>query len=160
VAKTIGVYPGSFDPYHRGHQYVVERAAILFDTLYVVVGANGSKTRMIPQDVAKTLIEKSIPDYIKSKVVVQPWNGLTSSLCREVKATHIVRGVRSGAEYDQEVALAQINRDMVEVDTVFIPSGRGATHVSSSLVRELVKYDKSKLWFYVSKPIAEYLTNQ
>ena len=138
VSKKIAVYLGSFDPITLGHLDVIERAAAIFDELIIGVGQHPGKAFCFNPDERLKLIEascKAIPN-----TQVKTFSGLAVDFCGENKATVIVRGLRTEADYVYEMQMAMINKTLSKnLDTVFIPTKQELCHISSSLVKEVAQ---------------------
>ncbi len=151
----ICFYAGSFDPFTNGHMHVVKEASNLFDKVYVGIGVNPGKTRYYKQDEMKEIISESLKDEGISNVEVIAYSGLTIDCAKSVGATHFVRGVRNGMDYEYEENLAAINEELIGIDTIYIRAGKYGI-ISSSFVRELLKYNKS-VKKYVPARVNKYL---
>ncbi|MDD4184529.1 MAG: pantetheine-phosphate adenylyltransferase [Candidatus Izemoplasmatales bacterium] len=135
----IGFYPGSFDPITFGHLDIVERGAKLFDKLYVAVSANPNKTTMFSAKERLDLVKEVVKD-IKNVEVFQATK-LTVEHCRDLHATHILRGLRAVTDYDYEFQLTNFNRQIAsDIDTVFLMTEGKYSYLSSSSVRELALF--------------------
>ncbi|QPE03540.1 pantetheine-phosphate adenylyltransferase [Microbacterium schleiferi] len=137
--SRIAVVPGSFDPPTRGHLDVIRRAARLYDQLHVVVVHNPGKEAMLPIAQRLSLLEQSIAEEdIDGNVVVASWSvGLLVDYARDVNAGVLVKGIRSQADVVYEVPMAVVNRDLADVETVFLLPDPAHAMVSSSLVRQV-----------------------
>lgn len=134
----IAIFPGSFDPMTIGHMSVLKRSLEIFDEVVVVVGINASKH-------TAEAIESRIADVkhrVKhlSNVKVIGWTGLTIDAAKEVGARHIVRGIRSIADFEYELAMADINRKISNIETIFMPTLPEQSMISASVIRELKSY--------------------
>lgn len=156
--STIAVVPGSFDPVTLGHLDVIERAALLFDQLHVLVVHNPGKTALLPVAQRVSLIEKSIRDAgYAGDIRVTSWSvGLLVDYCTEVGASVIVKGIRSQIDVAYETPMAIVNRNLAGVETIFMLPDPAHAHVSSSLVRQVASLggDVSP---YVPKAVADFL---
>ena len=132
------VCPGSFDRMTNGHLDIVARAAALFDEVVVAVGTNPSKNRLFDADERIAMVTEVTAGL--GDVTVRGFDGLVVDLCREVGAVAVVKGLRGSADYDYELPMAQMNRHLAGVETVFLPSAVGTTFVSSSLVKEVCAF--------------------
>ena len=132
------VCPGSFDPVTKGHLDVIGRAAALFDEVVVAVGVNPSKSRLFSADERMSMLEQGVADL--SSVTVAGFTGLITSYCQEVDATAIVKGLRSGTDFDYESQMAQMNAELTGVETVFVIADPKFGFVSSSLVKEVASF--------------------
>lgn len=129
------VCPGTFDPVTRGHLDVVARAAELFDEVVVAVGVNHTKQRLFTDDERIDMLEQACAAWPTVSVV--GFDGLLTTLCAEVGAVAIVKGVRSSSDVDFERQMAQMNAHLTGVQTVFLPAGAEFGFVSSSLIKEV-----------------------
>ncbi|AZG44002.1 pantetheine-phosphate adenylyltransferase [Gordonia insulae] len=134
---TSAVFPGSFDPFTVGHRYIVERAAARFDSLVVTVVVNPNKHGLFAVDERIALIREECADL--PNVRVDRWTGLLVDYLRNENIDTIVKGLRSGTDFDYEVPMAQMNRDLTDVETMFLLTDPRYAHVSSSLVKEVAK---------------------
>ena len=131
---TRAVCPGSFDPVTRGHLDVIQRTATLFEEVVVAVGANVSKSALFTPAERADMLREACAGW--PEVSVTLFHGLLVDLCRERDIAVISKGVRSG-DLDYELAMAQMNRSLRGVDTLFLPTSPQWSFVSSSLVREV-----------------------
>ncbi|WP_210648667.1 pantetheine-phosphate adenylyltransferase [Nocardioides sp. SYSU D00065] len=129
------VCPGSYDPVTHGHLDIVRRAARIFDEVVVAVGVNPSKNRLFTPDERIAMLEEATADL--GHVRVAGFEGLIVDFCREIDAVAIVKGLRGSGDYEYELPMAQMNRHLTEVETVFLPGAVGNAFVSSSLVKEV-----------------------
>lgn len=129
------VCPGSFDPVTVGHLDVFARAVALYDSVVVAVGSNVSKNPLFTPTERVAMLEEVCVDWPSVQVTL--FSGLLVDFCRDHQAGVIVKGLRSGADYDYELAMAQMNRSLSGVDTAFLPTKPDLAYVSSSLVREV-----------------------
>lgn len=133
----IAVCPGSFDPPTNGHLDIFERAAALFDRLVISVIANPSKQPLFSIDERVTLIAGMTAHLANVEVV--GFDGLLVDHCRTVGAAIVVKGVRNTADVDYETQMAQMNRHLTGVETVFLPASPDTSFLSGSLVREIAR---------------------
>tara|TARA_B100001057_G_C22451354_1_gene795183 strand:+ start:76 stop:537 length:462 start_codon:yes stop_codon:yes gene_type:complete len=132
------VFPGSFDPITIGHQEIIERALPLCDELTIAVGENSDKKNMFTlEDRIKFIIETNKKN---SKVFVESYEGLTIDFCKKVNANAILRGLRNPADFEFEKSVAQINRKLTGIETVFLLSSANHSFISSSIVREIIYF--------------------
>ncbi|CAA9371096.1 MAG: Phosphopantetheine adenylyltransferase [uncultured Propionibacteriaceae bacterium] len=129
------VCPGSFDPVTSGHLDIIERSAYLFDTVVVAVGTNMSKNALFaPQERVEMLVEACRP---WPGVEVRLFSGLLVEFCAAHDIAAIVKGLRFVSDFDYELQMAQMNKQLSGIDTVFMPTAAQWSYVSSSLVREV-----------------------
>ena len=133
------VCPGSFDPVTSGHLDIVRRAAALFDEVVVAVGVNPSKSRLFGPDERVAMLEQGVAGLGDqgANVRVAGFTGLITAYCREIDAQAIVKGLRSGTDFDYEVQMAHMNGHLTGVETIMLPTSARWSFVSSSLVREV-----------------------
>lgn len=137
--KKIAVFPGSFDPITRGHEEIIRRALPLLDEIIIAIGTNSSKNYFFSQDRREHFIKKVFEN--ESKVRVMRYSGLTVDFCKEVNANFILRGLRTSADFEFERAIAQMNHSMApEIDTIFLVSDPSLSHISSTIVRDILLY--------------------
>lgn len=158
--NRIAVVPGSFDPVTLGHLDVIERAAGIFDQLHVLVVHNPAKTALLPVAQRVSLIEKSILDAgIDGDITVTSWSvGLLVDYCTDVGASVIVKGIRSQVDVAYETPMAIVNRNLADVETIFMLPDPAHAHVSSSLVRQVASLG-GDVAPYVPRAVADFLQN-
>ena len=134
--EKIGIFPGSFDPFTRGHQAIVEEALRLFDKVVIAIGYNTAKRGMLAVEARKSLIERVY--HNDPRVEVTTYTTLTGDEARRVGATTMIRSVRNATDFEYERTLDRINREIYpDLRTIFIIAPTEVEHISSSLVREL-----------------------
>ncbi|MFP4489202.1 MAG: pantetheine-phosphate adenylyltransferase [Bacteroidales bacterium] len=136
--KRIAVFPGSFDPFTRGHESIVNRALSLFDEIIIAIGANALKDGYFTLENR----EKMINDVFKGieMVKVTHYNGLTVDFCRKNRASFLLRGVRTAADFEYERAIAQLNKAMApEIESVMLLTTPDLTPVNSTIVRDIIR---------------------
>jgi pantetheine-phosphate adenylyltransferase len=129
------VCPGSFDPVTLGHLDVIGRAAALVDEVVVAVGSNMSKRAWFTPDERVTMLRQACAEW--PNVTVTLFDGLLVDFCRAAGVGAIAKGLRSAADFDYELPMAQMNARLSGVDTIFVPTSPQWSFVSSSLVREV-----------------------
>lgn len=134
--QRVAIFPGSFDPFTKGHEAVVEEALKLFDKVVVAIGHNIHKRGFLPVEVRKALIERVYES--EPRVEVTTYTTLTGDEAQRVGATAIVRSVRNMTDFDYERTIANANRFVYkDLSTVILFVPVEVEHISSSLVREL-----------------------
>ena len=116
--KRIALFPGSFDPFTRGHESIVRRALPLFDKFVIAIGVNADKRSFMSMEQRKALIEDVFKDDPRIEVI--SYSGLTVDVAREVGAKFIVRGVRLIQDFENEKHLAEVNRDISGIETILL----------------------------------------
>lgn len=130
------VCPGSFDPIHNGHLEVIARAASLFDEVIVAVSTNYAKKYRFGLDERLAMARETFASL--RGIVVEPvGEGLLAEYCRQRGASAIVKGLRSSSDFDYELPMATMNRQLTGVETVFIPAEGHYLHLSSTLIKEV-----------------------
>ena len=132
------LFPGSFDPFTLGHADIVRRALGLFDEVVVAVGYNEQKKGWMPVEERVEAIRKLYKD--EPRVTVESYMGLTVDFARERGITAIVRGVRTTADFEFEMQLADVNRQLTGIETILLPASPQLASLSSSIVRELASF--------------------
>ena len=149
---------GSFDPITVGHEALIRRAAALFDGIVVLVGVNKAKSGMFPYEERAQMIRETLADLKDLEVVL--WDGLVAEYCAENGISVIVRGVRGAEDLAYETQMARINAEFCPgLETVLLPAAPELSHISSSLVRELVSFGRSP-GKYVSDPVLSRLAKR
>lgn len=134
----IAVFPGSFDPITTGHLDLVLRAVPLFDKIVVAVGINPNKRYLYPLETRIQWLNKVFED--QPTVEVDSYEKLTAKYCNRIGAEFILRGLRNAADFDFEKPISQMNFIIgKKVETVFMIAKPENSHISSSLVREIIK---------------------
>ena len=132
------VFPGSFAPFTKGHESVVLRALPLFDEIVIAVGTNSEKNEYFSLEERYKWILQVFTN--EPKISVQKYEGLTIDFCEKVKANYILRGLRNSSDFKYEKGIAQMNRSMKKhIETIFIITEPEVSHISSTLVRDVVK---------------------
>lgn len=146
----IAIFPGSFDPFTRGHESVVLRALSLFDRIIVAIGNNSSKIGFFTVKERITLIEMVFEG--EAQIEVDSYDGLTVDFCKHVGAQFMLRGVRTAADFEYERAVAQMNKSMLpEVESVILLTTPELTPVNSTIVRDILRYGGDVGQFLPSK---------
>ena len=152
------VYPGTFDPFTRGHEDLVRRAARLFDRVVIAVATAHHKKTLFTLEERLAITREALADL--PQVSVEPFTGLVTAFAVAQGARVMVRGVRSMTDFDYEAQLAGMNRALVpEVDTMFLTPDSATQHISSMLVREISMLGGAVAQF-VSPPVLAHLERQ
>jgi pantetheine-phosphate adenylyltransferase len=136
------LYPGSFDPPTLGHIDVLSRARGLFDEIVIAVGCNPDKKAFLDVGTRMRLMQDLIDELIatapdEAPVTLSFYDGLTVDYAREVGASAIIRGIRNVTDLQAECQLAITNRQVADVETVFVVPGEAFAYTSSSLIRQI-----------------------
>ena len=133
------IYPGSFDPITLGHLNIIKRAALCFDKLIVCVMVNSQKNGLFTPEERVELIRRVVSQL--PNVEVDASSVLLAEYARRRKARVIVKGLRAVSDFESEVQMAVVNRKLnPNVDTMFLPSNEKYTYLSSTVVKEMVRY--------------------
>jgi pantetheine-phosphate adenylyltransferase len=136
----IALFPGTFDPITLGHVDVVRRALPLFDKIVVGIGLNSTKQPMFPVEQRLAWINDIFRN--DEQVSAQSYEGLTSNFCQEIGAQFILRGIRYVSDFEYEKGIADMNRMLSKnIETIFLTSSPEYSTVSSTLVRDVIRYN-------------------
>jgi pantetheine-phosphate adenylyltransferase len=136
---TVGLIPGSFDPFHNGHLEVVERASHIFDEIVVAAIRNPQKSEaLFDLDERRDMIAESLAHLANVRIV--SISTLLVNVAKDVNATAIVRGLRAVSDFETEMQMAQMNRSLSGVETLFLPSSSTLSFIASRLLREVARY--------------------
>lgn len=139
------IFPGSFDPFTLGHHSIVMRTLAFMDEVIIGIGFNESKKGLLTLEKKMEGIRKVYADEPRVKVLA--YSGLTVDFAREHEAEVIVRGIRSVKDFEYEEGIADINRKLSGIETVFLFTEPEYSAISSSVVRELLHYGKDVSMF-------------
>ena len=132
------VCPGSFDPITNGHLDIIARASRLYDEVYVAVMINQSKKGLFEIEERIDLIRQVTAEY--GNVRVESFHGLLVDFCKQRDIPAIVKGLRAVSDFDYELQMAQMNRGLAGIDTLFMPTNPTYSFLSSSLVKEVATW--------------------
>lgn len=137
--KRIAIFPGSFDPFTKGHEDILLRGLSIFDEVIVAIGNNTSKQRYFPLDYMQEKIASTYSH--EPRISVKVFHGLTSSFAASVGANYLLRGLRNTTDFEYENTISQANKFLnQELETVFLITAPSLAYISSSIVREIHKY--------------------
>lgn len=136
--NTTAMYAGSFDPFTRGHADIVERGLQLFDKVVIAIGINENKRNLFSPSERLQQIRRYYAHT--PRVEVYTYNGLTASFAQEKGIRFLLRGVRSSTDMEYERTLADLNRHIADMETILLPASQLFTHISSTVVRELLHF--------------------
>lgn len=131
------IFPGSFDPLTLGHYDIIKRGITLFDELVIAIGVNAEKKYMFSLEERMTFIQEAFKKEDKIKVVT--YKGLTVDFCKKIDIDFILRGLRNPGDFEFEKAIAHTNRQLSEIETVFLLTSSGKSFISSSIVRDVIR---------------------
>ncbi|KPM47482.1 pantetheine-phosphate adenylyltransferase [Jiulongibacter sediminis] len=137
--ERIAFFPGSFDPFTKGHADIVERGLKLFDQVIIGIGTNPAKKRHFSLELMEKVIKGAFNDDARIRVV--NYDDLTANVARDYGAKFLLRGLRNTTDFEYENTIAQVNRQIVEgLETVFLITSPSLAPISSTIVRELHSY--------------------
>jgi pantetheine-phosphate adenylyltransferase len=139
-ATTVrrAVCPGSFDPVTNGHLDIIGRAAALYDELVVAVFVNKTKASMFAVEERMDMLAEVTGRY--GNVRIDSFHGLVVEYCRANDIPVIIKGLRAVSDFDYELQMAQMNRGLANVDTLFMPTNPEYSFLASSLVKEIASW--------------------
>jgi len=150
---NIAVFPGSFDPITLGHVDLVRRSIPIFDKIYVAVGVNSQKKTLFSLERRLNWLEQVFKN--DDSVYVGSFEGLTVNYCQEVGARYLIRGLRNASDFDYEKTISQLNQIIGDnIETLFLISQPQYSHISSTIVREIIK-GKGDITSFVPENIVE-----
>ncbi len=134
----IAIFPGSFDPMTIGHVDLIKRAQPLFDKIVVAVGQNEQKKYLFDLSQRLAWIEKVFENA--AQIEVEKYEGLTVNFAKSMNAKYLLRGLRNASDFDYEKTISQLNHIIGEgLETVFLIAHPSVSHISSTIVREIIK---------------------
>jgi len=135
----IALFPGSFDPITKAHVDILKRSLSLFDKIYVGIGTNSTKKPLMSIEQRLEMITAVFKDEPKLEMIA--YEGLTVNFCKEIGASHMIRGIRTVSDFEYEKAIAQMNHALIpEIESIFIVSKPGYSSISSTIVRDILRY--------------------
>jgi pantetheine-phosphate adenylyltransferase len=139
--KKNGLFPGSFDPFTKGHEVVVRKSLKIFDEVIIGIGFNSSKKYMFDIDKRMAHIKSLFEN--DSNIQVAVFKTLTVDFCKEIGANHIIRGLRDPKDFQYEKSIAHINYDISGIDTLFFLTEQKYGAINSSIIREIHRHGRS-----------------
>ena len=136
--EKIAVFPGSFDPFTVGHENIVLRGLGIFDKIIVAIGIHSTKQPLLKIESRVEMVNQIFST--NDRVNADSFEGLTVDYCRKVKATHMLRGIRTSADFEYERAIAQINKKMLPtVESIFLLTTPEHTPINSTIIRDIIR---------------------
>lgn len=135
--KKIAVFPGSFDPFTKGHESVIDKSIDLFDEIIIAFGVNTSKVYSF--ETAKRIKHVESLYETNSKIRVVSYQGMTTDFCKQENAKYILRGLRDTKDFEYERAIAQMNLELSGIETVLFYTDPKVAAISSTIIREIFK---------------------
>jgi len=137
--SRVAIFPGSFDPFTKGHMDIVDRGLHLFDEVVIALGHNSNKTRYFDLDLMVNHIQQVFKNNDSVKVII--YDELTAEVAKKYNAKFLLRGLRNTTDFEYENTLAQVNQNIYsDLDTVFLITSPKFAYVSSSVIREVHRY--------------------
>ena len=131
------VFPGSFDPITLGHTDIIERALPLFDEIILAIGTNSNKKYMFSLEERLHFLKETFKN--EPKISVTTYKGLTVDFCKEQNVAFLLRALRNAQDPEFEKAIGQTNYKMSGIDTLFFITSSGKSHISSTVVRDVIR---------------------
>jgi pantetheine-phosphate adenylyltransferase len=151
----IALFPGSFDPVTKAHVDIVKRSVDLFDKVYIGIGANSTKASLLSVEKREQMLRAVFEN--DSRIHIVAYEGLTVNFCKSIGAGYMIRGIRTVSDFEYEKAIAQMNHSLEpEIESIFIVSKPGYSSISSTIVREIMRYNGDVSQF-IPKEALEYL---
>jgi len=140
MSKRIALFPGSFDPFTKGHEDIVLRGLQLFDEIIIAIGYNAQKSsRYFEISFMVERIQDAFKDY--SNIRVETFSELTAEFARKNGARFLLRGLRNTTDFEYENSISQVNKKLYpELESVFLITSPKLAWISSSIVREVQRY--------------------
>jgi pantetheine-phosphate adenylyltransferase len=136
----VALFPGSFDPVTKAHVDIIKRSIGLFDKLYIGIGDNSSKKGLLSVAQREKMLRAVFENQPRIHVIA--YEGLTIEFCRSIGAEYMIRGIRTVSDFEYEKAIAQMNHVLApEIESIFIVSKPGYSSISSTIVREILRYN-------------------
>ena len=135
MMKTA-VFPGSFDPIHNGHLEIVQRMLPLFDKIIIAIGINPDKKYLFSLEQRLNWLEQVFKN--ESKINITSYHGLTAEFCKQQQAQYMIRGLLNSSDFEFEKAIAQMNKKLGGIETVFVISSPENAPLSSTILRDII----------------------
>ena len=132
-----GLFPGSFDPFTKGHEVVVKKALTLFDEVIIGVGVNTTKSYMFELDKRLAHIQSLFEG--NERVKIETFHKLTVEFCKDIDAQFIIRGLRDSKDFQFERSIAHMNKAISGVETVFFLTDTEFSAINSTIIREIYR---------------------
>ncbi len=144
-----GLFPGSFDPFTKGHEAIVLKAINLFDEIIIKIGINSNKKYLFDTEKRIIHIKELFKNY--PSVKVGTYQKLTVDYCKEIRANNIIKGLRNSTDFEYEKSIAHINTAISGLETVFFLTDEKYSSLNSSIIRDLY-LNKVDISLFVTSP--------
>ncbi|MBN2663485.1 MAG: pantetheine-phosphate adenylyltransferase [Bacteroidales bacterium] len=139
MKERIAVFPGSFDPFTIGHCSIIKRAIPVFDKIIIAIGLNDDKRSFFSKEKRTEWIKAIFRDY--DMIEVDTFNSLTIEYAKKTGAKFLLRGLRTSADFEFERQIGQVNKSLYpEIESIYLLTLPEHTYISSTIVREIIKY--------------------
>ncbi len=140
--KKTALFPGSFDPFTKGHEDIVLRSLTIFDEVIIGIGVNTAKKRYFEAELMQYKIKEAFSGYPNVKVA--SYEGLTAHYAKQMDAKFLIRGIRNTTDFEYENSISQGNKFIwKELETIFLVTSPSLAALSSTIIRELHRYGES-----------------
>jgi pantetheine-phosphate adenylyltransferase len=151
----IALFPGSFDPVTKAHVDIIKRSVNLFDKVFIGIGMNSNKQGFLSVEKRELMLRAVFENEPKIHVIA--YEGLTIEFCKQIGAMYMIRGIRTVSDFEYEKAIAQMNHALEPgIESIFIVSKPGYSSISSTIVREILRYNGNADQF-IPKEALQYL---
>lgn len=144
-----GLFPGSFDPFTKGHEAIVYKSIELFDEVVIGIGINSNKQYLFDLERRISHIKELFKN--QPKVQIQTYQSLTVEFCKKISASHIIRGLRNSQDFEYEKTIAHMNNAISGIETIFFLTDIKFSALNSSIIREMF-INKAAISPFVSSP--------
>lgn len=149
----IALFPGSFDPITKAHVDIVKRSIGLFDKVYIGIGANSTKPGFLSIETREKMLRAVFE--MEPKIHIIAYEGLTVDFCKSIGAAYMIRGIRTVSDFEYEKAIAQMNHSLMpDIESIFIVSKPGYSSISSTIVREILRFNGDVSQFIPKEALA------
>lgn len=130
----VAIFPGSFDPITKGHEDIIKRALLLFDKVIIAIGIHHLKKSLFSIEERVGFISNC---FSNQEVEVITYSGLTGELCKQKDVHFLIRGIRNTIDFEYEKEIAQTNKELFGIETVFFIADVKYNHISSTIIRDI-----------------------
>ena len=150
---NIALFPGSFDPVTKAHVDIIKRSLGLFDKVYIGIGVNSSKHGLLSVETREKMLRAVFENEPKIHIIA--YEGLTVDFCKSIGASYMIRGIRTVSDFEYEKAIAQMNHALMpDIESIFIVSKPGYSSISSTIVREIIRFNGDVAQFIPKEALA------